>query len=319
MKKQLHGYFLLVLALPTFSFAYIYDIQILRKWDPATRSYNYIMGCSDYHDRTNPRNKKQRAEIETMLAQCDKNKTKIIVEDLSCAGATNDQAKCGNFIINTRGGILGGLAQYCSQRGLHVDNMEYRYCRVASLGPLLRRARQPLQQFKAINSLSVNTLVDEINIQIRQVEKFNGHPVLKGWYQQSINSINRGLQRLHLDRHKDMTVAQYIASHSRENSRFALLNDLLTFDSLLLDLKLVHSLAQNNNKEKIVVIAGGTHINRMAKMLQKIGYKKIKTNEVGYHQEHNLDRCVGSNIINGTHCIKPHSVEIVPVMRKFLL
>jgi len=306
--------------------AYIYDVQVVRRWDPVLKDDQYIVGLCDYHDRMHPENKIQRAQIESVLMQSiqdrpsNKDSMCVVVEDLSCRGDGSKQAFCSNFVVNTRGGILGGLAEFCSQRGINVANVEYRYCRVAAIGPMLRHAHAPLQEFKAIHEVSVNTLVDEIQSEVTNVETFVvNDKKLKDWYASSMKEIEAGLKRLHLDKHQEMTLAQYLTAHSQPEKRFLLLNELLTFDSILLDLKLVHTVANMHDKKLIVVIAGGTHINRMNDALKTQGFTMQHPSSVSYKKEADLSKCLGANVVDGSFCVKPQPVDILATMRKYVI
>lgn len=300
--------------------AYIYDVQVVRKWNAQLKDYQYVVGLCDYHDRMHPENKIQRAQLESLLAQSDKGNMRVVVEDLSCKGDASQQAYCSNFVVNTRGGILGGLAEFCAQRSIDVANVEYRYCRVAAIGPMLKHAHAPLQEFKAIHEVSVNTMVDEIQDEVKSVEKFVvADKKLQTWYAQSMKEVEVGLKRLHLDQHQDMTLAQYLNAHSQPEKRFLLLNELLTFDSILLDLKLVHAIAHMNDKRTIVVIAGGTHINRMNDALKSIGFTSQKNSSVTYKKEYDVNKCLGANVVDGSFCIKPQPVDILSTMQKYVV
>ncbi len=305
--------------------AYIYDVQIVSKWDPILKDTQYIIGLCDYHDRMHPENKMQRAQIESFLAQGKKDKMRIIVEDLSCKGDGCQQAFCSNYVINTRGGILGGLAEFCTQKGIPVANVEYRYCRVAAIGPMLRHSQAPLAQFQAIHEVSVNTLVDEIQQEVKVVQDFMKkdiniyHKPLHRWYDHAIKEVESGLKRLNLDRQKHISLAQYLNDHSHADKRYLLLNELLTFDSILLDLKLVHLVAHMHDKPIVVVIAGGTHINRMNEALKTLGYRQVQSSSISYKKEHDLAKCLGANVIEGSFCVKPQPIDILPTFQKYII
>lgn len=315
-------YFLIfqIIMMSQTSAAYIYDVQVVRKFDPQLNADQYVVGLCDYHDRMHPENKIQRAQLESIFSQMEKQKVRVVVEDLSCRGNQSSQAYCSNYVVNTRGGILGGLAEFCTQRGIDVANVEYRYCRVAAIGPMLRHAHAPLQEFKAIHEVSVHTLVDEIQSEVKMVEKFElPEKKLKNWYEQSMKEIALGLKRLHLDQHQGMTLAQYLNAHSQPEKRFVLLNELLTFDSILLDLKLVHAISNMHDKKLIIVIAGGTHINRMNEALKTIGFTTDHASSVTYQKEANLSKCLGANVVEGSFCVKPQPVNILATMQKYVL
>lgn len=313
---------LVIFALPLSG--YIYDVQVMNRWDPYLKKYQYIVGLCDYHDRRHPENKIQRAQLESYLAQANKKDLRVIVEDLSCKGENCQQAFCSDYAINTRGGILGGLSGYCAHQGVSVANVEYRYCRVAAIGPMLRQANAPLQEFKAIHEVTVNTLVDEIEQEIKTVQGFinadtdGRHKPLHRWYTHAIEEIQTGLGRLKLDRHQELTLADYLNLHSYAERRMPLLNELLTFDSILLDLKLVHTITRMHDKPMILVIAGGTHINRMNDALKTIGYKEVQASSISFKKEHDLSQCLGANIVEGSFCVKPLPINIIPTLEKYI-
>src|SRR5579885_2910097 len=109
----------------TGSFAFIYEVKVLRKWDASRNRYHYFIGLSDFHDKTHPINRDHLAQIEKMLKSTDRNISKVLIEDLSSANASGKQA-CGRFLVNSRGGVLGGLAETAKAMGHETENVEFR-------------------------------------------------------------------------------------------------------------------------------------------------------------------------------------------------
>jgi hypothetical protein len=116
------------------SFSYIYEVRVLRKWDDVRKRYHYFIGLSDFHDKIDPSNQTQLKKIQDILAKADKSSTKVAIEDLSSVN-NNGRASCGRYMVNSRGGVLGGLAQSSRDAGLDVCNVEFRYCRVVAMAP----------------------------------------------------------------------------------------------------------------------------------------------------------------------------------------
>jgi hypothetical protein len=137
MKKIWLGIFLFY----TFNIhAFIYDIVVMRRWCSANNTYYYYIGFCDFHDKLDSSNGEQIAKIDTCLHQCDSSTLCMLTEDLSSAGCRGRKS-CGKFIIDSRGGVLGGLAARCRDYGIEVENVEYRYCRVAAFAPVMHNMR----------------------------------------------------------------------------------------------------------------------------------------------------------------------------------
>lgn len=291
------------------SFAFVYEVKIMRKWDAEHNRYHAFIGISDFHDKTHAINGVQLTKIKELLGKCDKNDVKIAVEDLSSPNNSGRFA-CGRFFVNSRGGILGGLADESRALKIDVLNPEHRYCRVVTLGPVLNNLKEPLDKFPSATMTPMAALVQEIGDVVNEIRTYEDGFVLKKIYEDSIKDVIKQLQALHLDKHINVSVAAYLHAHSQEHNRLDLLKRLLTFDSGLLDLKLVHSVISSKNKAKYVAIAGGAHINRTCELLAKVGYEPVQTTKVTYMKEHDLQRCLGSNIIEGAFCVKPQPISI---------
>ena len=126
--------------------------------DPQKNTYQLIIGIGDYHDKTHPVNAEQRTYLESFIKNCRKAASKVIVEDLS---SINNDGKgvCCNFAINAYGGVLGTLADIARLQSVDVDNVEYRFCRVAGIGPLLNN--RVVRTTRALPSNAINSIPDE--------------------------------------------------------------------------------------------------------------------------------------------------------------
>jgi hypothetical protein len=310
MKYKIHVlFFLATLLLPLGSLAFIYEIKIMRKWDAARNRYHYFIGLSDFHDKTHQMNGDHLSKIEAIIRKSAPQDIKIVLEDLSSVSTTGRQA-CGRFIINSRGGVLGGLASTCKNMGHEVDNVEFRYCRVTSLGPVLNHLQDSVDAFPSVTVTQMNTLHQETTDIINEIKTYEDGNILKKMYEKSLEDVNKMFKMLHLDQHQSGSVAQYLKTHSTQKNRLELLKHLLTFDSALLDIRLVHSVLSAKNKSKVIAIAGGAHINRAAEMLEKIGYEQVKNSSVTFTKEHDLARCLGSHIVDGAFCVRPQPITL---------
>lgn len=293
------------------NYAFIYEIKVLRKWDAGRQKYQYFIGLSDFHDKVNNANQSQLGTLEKLLANLDAKKAKIAIEDLSSRNS-HGRKECGHFFINSRGGILGGLADKGKDMGLDVDNVEFRYCRVSSLGPVLNNLSGQLDSFPSAMHVKISAIIDEIMHEIKAIDRYCDGYALNKIYDKSVKEVVDAIKALHLDSSQALSVAQYLAQYSHNQNRLDLLKKLLTFDSSLLDIKLTHAVVQAGDKDKVIAIAGGAHIARVCEILTTQGYRSIDSTKITFSREHDLQRCLGSHIVDGAFCVKPSPIDLAP-------
>ncbi len=249
--------------------AYIYQAIIMKKWNDLRNRYHYVIGLGDYHIKHDSVIKKQHNQLRSLLTNMDAQCCKVITEDLS---VPNVDGRCGSgkFRINSRGGFLGGITEKCRNMGLDADNFEYRYARVCSIGPVLKDVTKDPKAYPSVVGISVGDVVKEIKDESQKIVKFDDGRVLNDWYRASVEQVDKKIVAYGLTDHK-MSMADYLASKQNNPT---LLEKLLTFDRALLDAHIVHSVV-NTNKENICLLAGGSHIERVSQMLEKVGYKRV--------------------------------------------
>jgi hypothetical protein len=302
MIKRLLVQICFFMFLPTYSF--IYQAQILQRWDSHYQYYQTIIGLGDFHDKKHPSTGQQRQYLEHVLNACDKHNTHVVVEDLSSTNCHGCHG-CGPFILNSRAGILGGLTDSCRRLCLSVTNLEYRYCRVVALGPIFNNHDMPIHTFQSARAVPLEALYREIMREINEILTYRDGMTLERYYRQCIDPILTSVKQIHLDVHKKMTVADYLTTYATTSKiRSQLLNRLLTFDSALFDCKVIHAINQASDKKTIIVVAGGTHINHMTCILNMIGYKHIFTSKL----------VVSSHCQNSTE-IRPEAIDLGMIAR----
>lgn len=300
---------ILLFGLFTGNYAYIYEVKVLRMWNAGSQKYHYFIGLSDFHDKTNNSSPSQLNKLEQLLASLDKKNTKIIIEDLSSKNVQG-RKECGQFFVNSRGGILGGLTEKTKNMGLDVDNIEFRFCRVSSLGPVLNNLSAQLDSFPSAMQLKIGTLTDEIMNEIKEIYRYSDGYALNKIYDSSAKEVVSAIRQLHLDAAQSLSVAQYLTNYSNNHNRLELLKKLLTFDSSLLDVKIAHVALQSKDKNKVIAIAGGAHIARVCQLLTAQGYNAVDSTKITFAREHDLHRCLGSHIVDGAFCVKPESIDL---------
>ena len=259
----------MVFGVPSVSQAYIYRVHLMQQGAGQVQGKR-VIALSDYHDRSHPSTIEQKIHLRDLLNQCKTCKAHVIVEDLSSTN-TRGVNGCGRYLVNSRGGILGGLSGTCKRMDLEVSNLEYRFCRVAAFAPLLNSAMVHGASAHPSDGIYMHDVYEEILQQIDKIRSFNDGPLLNACYAQHIDQINNDMQELCGDNHKNMNITEYIHAYMPAGDTVQLLKKLLTFDSILFDLDLVHTIVNSDNTT-LVVIAGGMHIENMCVMLEKVGY-----------------------------------------------
>jgi hypothetical protein len=301
---------LMAVVTPMSSYAFIYNITVLKKWDPVRNRDHYFIGCGDFHDKKHRSTGEQSKKIHDYLRKCARAKnTKVIVEDLSSSSSTGSTS-CGSYTINSRGGILGGLTQKCKNIGVSAENVEYRYCRVVALSPALKNLGVNPRDLASVRDTPLSSITNEIEAVITEVNNYDDGKVLNKHYQNGIRTIANKLQKLKFKRNGNASVADYLIATTDAKNKLDFIKLLLTFDSGLLDLKMVHFVANALDKERVIAFAGGSHIKRAVEILQECGYKMVYSSDEQFSREYNLKKCLGSNIVGGKYCVKPHSLDL---------
>ena len=287
--------------------AFIYRIDALR---PIHNQHPLILCLSDFHDKTHPETHPQQKYVDNLLDQLVKKNAYVLVEDLSSPNTNTGITGCGNFSVDSRGGILGGLSTTCKQKNIPVENVEYRFCRVAAFGPVLNHPNLSPTSLDSANKISIDAIYAEIKHAIERVQSFRDDPDLQKQYAQAIKHVLDELIDLHLQGKSHTSIASYLTQQTTPVMRPDALKRLLTFDSGLLDMNFVHGVLQARDKNIIVIIAGGAHVNNVCELLEKNGYKRVYNTPVAYVQDHNLNSCIGSRIIDENYCVKPQAVDL---------
>ena len=245
-------------------FGYFYQVAI------AADEQQLVICLGDYHLKCHPANKAQRLYIEALLKRCVGKKVKFIVEDLS--SVNNDgRMVCCNFGISCSEGVLGQLANKARALGITVDNVEYRYCRVAGIGPLLNNLKAHPCDIRSSATIVLGALYKEVLDEIEKIKKYDDGKLLNSFYKRAIASVHAALAKMNFN-HK-CTVADYCTQLSQKQYRQEL-EKLCIFDSALIDMNIIHSIA-TSDAAVVFVCAGGSHVEQVHSMLQKVGHKSL--------------------------------------------
>lgn len=250
--------------------AYLYDVKVLRKWQPQCNRYHYWVGCCDFHDKLHKHNSVQRKKIEEWLPGYNPEHLLVLVEDLS---STNDAGKlgCGNYFINSRMGILAGLGSYCKTNHIPVQNVEYRYCRVVALGPVINNIQADPNSLPSARKMTISELTREIEQAYNDLLLGSTSTEFKNMLIAKTASLHKGLDKLKAVNANPQSIADYLRANTSGWNRLNTVKNMLTFDGILLGFKLVDATLKAENKEKVIAFAGGTHINEAYELLQKVG------------------------------------------------
>jgi hypothetical protein len=255
-------------------FSYVYQLSVMEKPISSTqRTPQIVIGIGDYHDKSNPYNAHQRNYLEAFIKKCKLLNSKVIVEDLSSVNS-DGRGFCCSFSINARGGILGKLADFARTESIDVDNVEYRYCRVAAVGPLLNNSEVLPNNFSSSTAITVDAVGKEVRDEIEVVKRYDDGVFLNALYKKVTQDVNKSFNKLKLNQDPQLSIADYCKRFFK-NEYIKNLERLCVFDSPLVDMKIIHSIVKSPDKSVIVVAAGGSHIEKMSENLAGIGYKKI--------------------------------------------
>ncbi len=278
-RKMFIGYVFFIIFVINNCYGYFYHACVMKNVNNKHACHGQlVLGLADYHDKTHPANNSHRLYVENaLLKRCVAQKGKLIVEDLS--SVNNDgKMNCCNFSINSCQGVLGALANKAREVGILVDNVEYRYCRVAGISPLLNNITQAAHLFKSATTITTDSLHQEVADELEAIKRYDDGKKLNVLYKRAIAMVSGALSSIALckqyDHLKKSTVAHYCSRFPRNRYRHEL-EKLCIFDSALIDMKIMHSIALSPEVPLIVVAAGGSHIKEMSEMLKKIGYTSL--------------------------------------------
>lgn len=241
-----------------------------------------VIGVGDYHDKEHPANSDQRIYLESLLKKCRSLKSKLIVEDLSSVNS-DGKGMCCNFSINARGGVLGKLADAARAECIDVDNVEYRFCRVAGVGPLIHgNSRQ--KNTTSAASISMKVLCSEFLEECSHIHNYNDGTEANRFYKKIVDEVFKAFCRLKIDKDASCSIADYCSQFYKHNY-VKYLERLCIFDSSLIDAKIMHSILISPEKTVIIIAAGGSHIEKVNSLLEVVGYHKIAIPAVTVHSK----------------------------------
>lgn len=310
MNYKLISASLLLLLCPAVS-GYLYEVKVLRKWHPHYNRYHYFIGCCDFHDKAHVENEPQRKRIEELLTSADIQDVHVNVEDLSSSKGNGLIA--GSFYINSTTGVLANLGNFCANNNISYDNAEYRYCRVAALGPIINNLNVNPESFPSSSKITVGMLKQEIDKAIKDLSyKINpGNKPFMQEYVSQVKLIKTVMNKLELANYASLGVAEYMNIATTPLNRLDAIKHMLTFDGPLVGFNLVYSVERNFDKKKNIAFAGGTHINEAFDLLQKVaGWEKVSQSSISVFKERDLKKCLGSTIVNGAYCVKPNPISL---------
>jgi hypothetical protein len=307
---KLAEYFLwVILFFSTSCKSFVYELFVLRKWNNKRGRYSYFIGLGDFHDKTNKINNVQIRDLYEILKHCLPDTLKIGSENIS-APSSGRTASCGRFFVHARGGVLAGFGQICKKLGLPIENLEYRYCRVASLGPVLNNIRSDMRLFPSVRTIKVAELIREVEDVCHEIRLYKDGPLLQDFYQRCIARVNKWMRIKKLYEYKDKTVADYLELMTNQGNRVQFLKKLLTFDSILVDLRLLHSVISAQDHLNYLAVAGGSHITRVAQLISKLGWEWVHATRPDFVREYKIRKCLGGHIIQGKYCRKPKPIDV---------
>lgn len=262
------AFFINILLLCNNNLGYFYQAVVACH----TKKQPLIICFGDYHLKNHPANKIQRKYLdESLLKRLSAVKGKLIVEDLS--SVNNDgRMICCNFGINSSEGVLGKLADKARSMGIAVENVEYRYCRVAGIGPLLNNLKASPHSFRSSVTIKGSSLYKEVMDEIEKIKKYDDGKLLNNYYKRGAMAVHAALLKTGFN--NKASVADHCKQLQSKQYRQEL-ERLCIFDSALIDMNIMHAIAKYSQEQLILVIAGGSHIEQVSSMLERMGYQVL--------------------------------------------
>lgn len=275
-------------------YAHVYQIQIARRWSDQLKEYQYIIGFSDQHSILHAKNQDHKKQFFSFLDTVSPSDCKLIVEDLSSPNYRGKRG-CNTFFFNSKGGFLGGMSTAIASKGFDVCNVEYRYCRAAGWGTLYsglyhkKIARIKKNMVPAIpTALIHDEVVNTIDVIQNNLNLTSSHELASD-IQSSLCTVKTNMNNLPWLKDTKKTINAHTAHFQTKQA----VEELLTFDSPLLDLLIINTIQSSHNKRLIMIIAGGTHIKKTFHLLKKQGYELLVCEPIN-----SLDQKLINRIIN---------------------
>jgi len=297
--------------------AFIYDIRVMRRWDNASRHYCYFIGLGDFHDKHHKITATHIADIDAIIRKCDPSRTKLIFEDISSPGFLG-KCSCRKFFVNSNGGVLGGLSKKYKNKGFKdIENVEYRFCRVTSLAPVINNINANYRKFLPTSRITIENFKNEIVDISKDILSYKDGNILRSWYKKCVAQAENNMKVLKFNSMLTMNIADFVYKNSNAQNRLNFVKKLLVFDSPLIDAKIVHSIVNARGKQNIIAIAGGSHIKNVSCVLQKIGFRPVYNSKIVIKREYNPRKCLGCNVAPGGFCSRPQPADL-KILNRFL-
>jgi hypothetical protein len=265
------SFIFMLLLLASNSHGYFYYLCVAKTTINKKNRFQRIILLADYHDKTHAANKSQRAYLEALLKKYSNKKVKLIVEDLS--SINNDgRMICCNFGINCAAGVLGHLANKARSLGIDVDNVEYRYCRVAGIGPLINNITLDPHTIRSASCITLVSLYKEIIDEINKIGKYDDGKQLNRFYKRAVAHVRSQLSHMKLCCIDPKKTVAHHCKQLKNGEYHKELEKLCIFDSALIDSNIMHAIS-NSDATIIFVVAGGSHIEQVSDLLKKMGYE----------------------------------------------
>lgn len=276
-KKSL---FLSVLCMHAFLLhAYVYQAIVMRKLLPEQQRYHTVIMLGDFHDTICEADSAHKATVAAWAKQSGNRAFRIITEDADSANVHGRRVIKGAGIVEfvykgPVGGFLTGITPACRDAGSVALNLEYRYARLMSLGPIGRSQEDPrkkLDSFFVAKKLLMSTLIQEVEDELVRIAAFRDGRELDQWYASEIESIRAAMRTFGWHSYARESIAAYLSGRPG-SLRTCIKNELIPFDKTILDMLFVHDIVATPGVDVTCVLAGGSHVERVSDRLKQVGY-----------------------------------------------
>ncbi len=312
IKKIIVVYF--TLFLPTQ--AHIFEAE---KW-VSSDSKQTISLLGDYHLAENKENQVNDTQQDIVIEVAKRLNAALILED----GKTDivafkkdplhyDRNTYCEFVIDnpTKTTLLLGFTQRCQEEGITVNNVEFRFPDLLTSTQLLM---QKLEQVKQkISSYDDGPVLNSYyRAKLQELYDFVEKPCKKLFAQLKQSGANLTLTEPTIRYHHSYNRAlDYLWEQNRlclrDDTKLNKIHYIITgLEAKLLDLEILHAIAEQKNCPHIIICAGASHLNSIKPALEVLGFTRTHTNNPAEQ----------TCSLNGTY-IEPQAINVENTLNAF--
>ncbi len=268
-------------ALTLFSFAqgHIFEAE---KW--VNQSNQTVSLFGDYHVAENEENQVNDVQQAALIDIAKNLNATIIVEDGYSNGAelkqdplNYDYNKYRKFEVDNPHEItlLAGFTGRCKEEGVKVNNIEFRFPPLATSAHMIMAKIEQIKQ--KITTYNDNALNDYYKRKLEELRTEVEIPCasLLNELKNSYANLEESCHKIHYKKEYDQAL-YHLWGHAAFADMYDKVNHIIIgYEARLVDLEILHAIAQQNSHA--IICAGAGHLNRIKPALKEIGFASVKS------------------------------------------